>query len=128
MPRAGFLLGSMLLALGCGPGVLGDPGAAAATPDARAEDVQPPSVSRPARRGCTSIAWCRELDRPDGPVICKTDHDDTCSEAERVSECEEDARYVCGPYHARPIHYRPPIGGKATEFSDAGADAAGARP
>ena len=127
MPRAGFLLGLMLLAPGCGPGVLGDPGAAF-TRNARAENAQPPSVSRPARRGCTSIVWCKELARPDGPVICKTDHDRTCSEAERIFECEEDALSVCGPDHARPIHYRPPIGGRSTEISDAGADAADARP
>ena len=62
------------------------------------------------------IEWCRKPNQPNqGRVICVTNDDPACTSAQRVAECARDARTVCGTGHARPIVYKPPIDGRATE-------------
>jgi hypothetical protein len=48
-------------------------------------------------------------------LICITNDDARCTDAERVAECAREANTVCGQDHARPIVYNPPIAGRGTD-------------
>jgi hypothetical protein len=85
----------------CGPGDGACPSGCAVDPDC---------LPRPT--DCTHLQWCVKPDAPNqGKVICITNDNPRCTNAERMNECQTDANRVCGTGHARPVIYSPPIGG-----------------
>jgi hypothetical protein len=76
--------------------------------------VDPDCLPRPTN--CTEIQFCHNPNSPDqNMLICITNKDARCTDAERIAECAREATSVCGQGHARPIVYRPPIGGRGTD-------------
>jgi hypothetical protein len=84
----------------CGPGDGSCPAGCARDPDC---------LPRPT--DCCHLDWCAQPFQPNqGKVICITNDNARCTDAERAAECASDANRVCGTGHARPIIYKPPIG------------------
>jgi hypothetical protein len=76
--------------------------------------VDPDCLPRPTN--CTLIQFCHNPNQPNqNQLICTTNLDARCTDAERIAECAREAVTVCGQGHARPIIYRPPIGGRGSE-------------
>jgi hypothetical protein len=70
---------------------------------------------KPRPASCTHIEWCRKPFQPhQGRVICTTNDDARCTDAERIAECAREASSVCGAGHVRPVQYVPPIGGRTS--------------
>jgi hypothetical protein len=89
----------------CGPGDGVCPSGCGADPDC---------LPRPA--SCTHIQFCHKTTPPNqNMLICITNDDARCTDAERVAECAREATTVCGQGHARPIVYSPPIAGRGTD-------------
>jgi hypothetical protein len=85
----------------CGPGDGACPAGCGRDPDC---------LPRPS--SCGHIEWCRKPFAPNqNLVICTTNDDARCTDAERAAECQREANTVCGTGHARPVIYSPPIGG-----------------
>jgi hypothetical protein len=73
--------------------------------------ADPNCLPRPA--SCTHIQFCRNPNPPNvNQVICITNDDARCTDAERLAECAREATTVCGANHVRPVIFRPPIGGR----------------
>jgi len=86
----------------CGPGDGACPAGCGADPDC---------LPRP--ESCTHIQFCVNPNPPNpGQVICITNDDGRCTDGERIAECAREATSVCGANHARPVIYRPAIGGR----------------
>lgn len=70
---------------------------------------------KPRPADCTEIQFCRNPYTPNkNQLICTTNSHRDCTDSERIAECAREAVTVCGRGHARPIIYRPPIGGRTS--------------
>jgi hypothetical protein len=69
----------------------------------------------PRPSSCTHIQFCRNPNTPNqNQVICITNDDARCTDAERRAECAREARSVCGANHVRPVIFRPAIAGSGS--------------